>query len=161
MIDSQKQLEKLDKILREYDEKIGFKNDDVPQNDLQEILSLDISIIQSLSAEDCWEKSVTLAQYAIYIQRQTNKEKARLKWCNASIMRLCAKEWDNYNKYLPIDVRIETIALNNEAVEKISRIRNHADVKLANLENVAALIKYYSDVMIEGSRTKRKQNERY
>lgn len=156
MIDS---TEQLDKLLEEYDNSLGLSP--VRQLDgVDQFLELNVEDIQRYTPEECVEAAAKLAQYAITIQRVINKESCRVKWCSAIIDRICAREWNNYDQYMKANLKVESIARGNDAVNKLIKLRNNAQVKMENLFNISSLIKYYSDVMIEGARTKRRIHER-
>jgi len=156
MIDS---TEQLDKLLEEYDNVLGLSP---PRqlNGIDTYLELTTEQIEQFTPEECVEVAARLAQFAISVQRQVNKESCRVKWCNAIIDRICSREWNNYDQYMKANLKIELIAQGNDVVNKLIKLRNNATVKMENLFNVSSLIKYYSDVMIEGARTKRRIHER-
>lgn len=152
--------EQLDELLAQYDAQVGLPPPVNRFGDVEKTLSMGIAEIEAMTPEDCTGAAARLTQYAIYIQRTINKESCRQKWCNAIIDRICAREWQNYDKYLKADVRVELIARENELVNKVIKIRNHTALKIENLFNIASLIKYYSDIMIESARAKRRIYER-
>lgn len=150
----------MDKLLAEYDKEAGLQDTTDAYKDVEEYLQYNIEIIERLTSENCFEIAARLIQYAIHLQRLINKESCRMKWCNAIIERVCAREWNNYDQYMKANMKMELIARENEMVNRMIKLRNRASIKLENLNNIGALVRYYSDVMIEGARTKRRNYER-
>jgi hypothetical protein len=155
MSKSIEQLDELEKLLEEYNDNSGLSIT-IDLEKINEYLNISIDEIQVLGAEQCFELAAQIGQHAVALQKLVNKESCRIKWCDKVINSMCAKEWDSYDKYMKADIKIEIIAQNNEAIQKVLKLKNNADLRKEKLFNMVNLIKYYSEVMIEGCRVKRK-----
>lgn len=142
--------EQLDKILDEYNSnnKVGaaFSNGEV-----SEYLSMTRDQIEAMSKEDKCIASIQLSQYAVYLQRLVNREKARLSWSNAVINKLASLHWEEHDKFLSYEIKIAKISKEYEIVDKTIKIRNHSQIRIDELDSVANLIKHLSDMMMRST----------
>ena len=107
--------------------------------------------IETMSKEDRQTASIQLSQYGIYLQRLLNREKARLSWCNATISKIAASHWEEYSEFLKFDVKIYKIAKEYPSLDKAIRIRNHAQIRIDELDSISQLIKHLSDMMMRST----------
>lgn len=142
--------EQLDKILDEYNSnnKVGAA---FSSGEVSEYLNMTRDQIESMSREDRCTASIQLSQYAIYLQRLVNREKARLSWSNAIINKLGAAHWEQFDKFLSYEIKIAKISKEYDLMDKSIKIRNHAQIRIDELDSVANLIKHLSDMMMRST----------
>lgn len=142
--------EQLDKILDEYNYNnnigIPFSNGEVSQ-----YISMSRDQIEAMSKEDKHIASIQLSQYAVYLQRLVNRERARLSWSNAVINKLASSHWEEHDKFLSYEIKIAKISKEYDIVDKAIKIRNHAQIRIDELDSVANLIKHLSDMMMRST----------
>lgn len=138
--------EQLDKILDEYENTHNVKFVIFTQ-DMTFYWNMTRDYIESLSRDDREGISMLLAQQAMYVQRLINRERARVSWCNASLYHICAPEWENYKFWKNDDLKIAAIARENEVAKKLLRIKNHAHIRLLDLEGMPRIIEHLSNVL--------------
>lgn len=139
--------QQLDTLLDEYEEKYKLKFPDIVDEDLSEYLNMSRDYIEALPKEERYSIAIKLAQSSFYIQRLVNREKARVSWCNSCINSMCAKHWDEFDKWLKADIKIHLIAKEHKIIDKIIRIRNNAQVHVDNLDHLSGSLKYMADLL--------------
>ena len=142
--------EQLDKILDEYNSnnKVGaaFSNGEV-----SEYLNMTRDQIEAMSREDRCTASIQLSQYAVYLQRLVNREKARLSWAIAVTNKLVSSHWEEHDKFLSYEIKVAKISREYDIVEKAVKIRNNAQIRIDELDSVAGLIRHLSDMMMRST----------
>ena len=139
--------EQLDNLLNEYASQVP----NIFTGDVNEYLGMSRDELDSLSKEDRYTASLRLAQFAIYVQRLANREKARVSWSNAILHKLAANRWDDYDSYTKGEIKMYKIAAENPTMQKAIKIKNHAIVRIDELDNISLLIKHFSDMMMRSS----------
>lgn len=151
--DTLKQLDDIEKILEEYENAlIGPTHTNA---EYEKYMQLSKQELDTLSEEECMHGSYSISQQIIYIQRQVNKHSARIKWCAAVTNSIAAKHWDDYDKYLKAEIRIQLICKQNDFLQKVDKIRNLAEQRLERFNNITMGMKYMSDILLEMGKTKR------
>ena len=147
----------VDTTLDNYEQKLGLSGVATPpgtEEELNGYLNMNRDELQALSQEDCSQISYRLAQFALYIQRTSNREQSRITWAKAVTGDIVAPLLDGYGQYTKYEVKLELIAKDNEAVAKLKSIIRHAQERLNRLEYVSTGIRYMSEVMTDLRRTK-------
>jgi len=140
----------LDEILDEYEKQHGL-NFPIVTEDMSGYLNMSRDYIESLDRDERSLIALRLAQYSLYVQKLINRERARVSFCDATIRSICARDWVNYDKYFQYDIRVAAIALENEVIKKILKIKNHAQVRVLDLENIPFTIKHISDILMRSN----------
>jgi len=150
--------------LDQYEDSLGLEiaaESPVPQSELTQYLEMNRDELSKLDPEDCNEIAYRLGQYSFYLQRQSNKEKARELWAKAEIDR-CVHDKLNDYKQFGNEYRILSIAKENTYVESLVKIQNKAKQRSARLEYIGGSVKNLSDTLKDSARTKlsNRRNER-
>ena len=91
-----------DEILDSYENELGlstYTRDSVPEQELQEYLTMTRDTIEKLNPEDCAQIAMRLGQFAFHIQRTLNREIARHNWAEETIKETIADDINNYKGY--------------------------------------------------------------
>lgn len=153
---SKEELEKWDTILDEYENSIGlskYKQDLMPESELNFYFSMDRNDLEKLSPEDCAQISYRLAQFAFHIQRTINREIARHNWSEETIKETIADEINNYKGYGYLEKSLQAIKHNDKA-ESLNKIKKYAQQRIDRLSYLANSIKNLSDIILAIQRTK-------
>jgi hypothetical protein len=140
----------LDEILDQYEKQNGL-NFPTVNEDMSGYLNMSRDYIESLDRDERSLIALRLAQYSLYVQRLINRERARVSFCDATIRNICARDWINYDKYFQYDIRVAAIALENDVISKVLKIKNHAQIRVLDLENVPFSIKHISDILMRSN----------
>lgn len=87
------------------------------------ILDLNYESLVALSAEECIAYAYILINYVSGIQKKLDKMIAQNNWCIEALNYLYSKYWDNYDKYLPSDLRRHSIIRENSYAQLVERQR--------------------------------------
>jgi len=107
--------------------------------------------IESLSREDRESIAMQLAQQAMHVQRLFNREKARVSFCNSSLSNVCASEFENYKHIWKDDMKIAAIARENAVARKLLVIKNHAEIRMHDLEGLPKIIDHLSNLLMRSA----------
>lgn len=142
--------EQLDKILDEYE---GANNLKFPAftHDISSYWNMSRDYIESLSRNDREEIAMQLAQHSMYVQRLYNRERARVKFCNASLSNIYAGEWQNYQHIFKDEMKMAAIARENSAAAKLLKVKNHAEIRVQDLEGLPKIIDHLSDLLMRSA----------
>lgn len=141
--------QQLDNVLNEYNS--NNKISDIYSSDVSSYLNMPRDQIESLSKEDRFTAAIQLSQYTIYLQRLINRERARLSWCNAIINSVGAAHWEEHSDFLKFEIKIAKLAREHTTIERAMKIRNHAQIRIDELDGVAQLIKHLSDMIMRST----------
>lgn len=153
---SKEEIKYWDDILDEYEQSIGlpkYNNDSLPEDELNNYLTMTRDSLEKLSPEDCAQISYRLAQFAFHIQRTLNREIARLNWAEETTKETIADEINNYKGYGYIEKSLQAIKHNDKA-SSLSKIKRYAQQRVDRLSYLANSIKNLSDIMLSIQRTK-------
>ncbi len=79
--------------------------------------------ILALSSEECFACSITLMNYAIYLQSMCDRINSVLSYSNALLDRELSKVWTNYDKYIPAEVKRQMIVKDNSYMTLLEKCR--------------------------------------
>lgn len=145
-----------DRILDEYENGIGlplYISEAMPENELQNYLSMNRSDIEKLTPIDCAEIGYRLAQYSFHIQRSINRELSRLNWVEENIKMVISEEINNYKGYGYIEKSYQAIK-NNSRASSLQKIKVYAKQRADRLSYIANSIKNLSDTIINVQKAK-------
>lgn len=114
---------------------------------IQAHLNMDREYIEALPSSSKYSIAIELMQYAMYINRLANRERAREKWANDCIHNLCARAWQDYDSYTKADIKIRLIGQENSTVQKLISVRSHANIRAEELHGMAEYIKGISNLL--------------
>ena len=136
----------MDDNLDLFEDKIGLPKN-ILNNHEQYGLYLDMTIedLEKLTPTDCANIGYRLAQFALYIQRMVNKEKAKAKMLNHRIISIIAPNIRQYSGSW--DIQKAAAIKDNDAANKYQSELIVSEVKLDRLDFVATGIKNLADQM--------------
>lgn len=155
-LSSSEQVNYWDKILDEYENSIGlpiYNSGFLPENELNEYLSMNRDSLEKLAPEDCAQISYRLVQFSFHLQRTLNRENARYNWADESIKETIADEINNYKGYGYIEKSVQAIK-HNEKANALNRIKKYAKQRSDRLTYLASSIKNLSDILLSIQKTK-------
>lgn len=139
--------EQFDRILEEYKEVL--KLTPTINFDASSLLNLTRDQIEAMDEGEALNTAAELTQYSIYIQQQENRERARVSWCENQIQIVAGEKWDDFDKYLPKEIKISKISHENPAIAALAEIKVNALARSQELFGLAQLIKYYATIFFE------------
>lgn len=145
-----------DKILDEYEVSLGlppYQNQVLPEDELNQYLTMDRNIIEKLNPEDCAQISYRLAQFSFHIQRSINRENARFNWAEETIKEVIADDINNYKGYGYIEKSAQAIKHNDKAAG-LNKIKKYAKQRSDRLTYLSSAIKNLSDILISVQKMK-------
>jgi hypothetical protein len=148
-------------VLDEYESGIGLPKHQPPgtEDELQEFLTWDRKIVEGMSPDQCAGVAYRLAQYSFYLQRELNREEARMKWAKSQLEDTIATELGQYNQYMKHETKVSMICRENSYAKVIRQIQNKAESRVTRLTYLSAGIRNLSDTMIAVQRTKARKHE--
>jgi hypothetical protein len=145
-----------DDILDEYENSIGMPSYDseaLPENELNEYLTMDRDVLEKLGPEDCAQISYRLCQFSFHIQRTLNREIARYNWAEESVKQVIADEINNYKGYGYLE-KSEQAIKHNEKANSLNNIKKFAKQRSDRLSYLANGLKNLSDILLSIQRNK-------
>ncbi|NDB60579.1 hypothetical protein EB001_19345 [bacterium] len=145
-----------DDILDEYEQSIGlpiYKNDLLPESELNEYLTMNRDSLEKLNPEDCAQISYRLGQFSFHIQRTLNRELARYNWAEDLIKETIADEINNYKGYGYVEKSGQAIKHNERALS-LNNIKKFAKQRSDRLSYLANNLKNLSDILLSIQRNK-------
>lgn len=93
--------------------------------------------------------SSQLVRYALYLQLQENRERARTTWCDSQIQSLAGSRWDDFDRFMPKEIKIAKISTETPSIVKLNEIKQIASARASELFGISQLIKYYASILFE------------
>lgn len=112
-------------------------------------LGLSRSEIEAFSGRQAFSVAATIVQYSMYLQQQENRERAKVSWCESHINAICARHWDDFDQYLPKEIKIMKIANEHETVQKLMELHRQANCRLNEISHLSSIVRYYAGVFNE------------
>jgi hypothetical protein len=153
---SKEEVKHWDDILDEYEHSVGlpqYKNDILPENELNEYLTMSRDILEKLGPEDCAQISYRLGQFSFHIQRTVNREIARYNWAEELVKETIADELNNYKGYGYAEKAGQAIK-HNERAQALNNIKRFAKQRSDRLSYLANGIKNLSDILLSIQKNK-------
>lgn len=153
---SKEELKYWDDILDEYEKSIGlpkYHGDVLPEQELNEYLTMTRDMLEKLSPEDCAQISYRLGQFSFHIQRTINRELARYNWADETTKETIADEINNYKGYGYLEKSGQAIK-HNEKAFSLNNIKKFAKQRSDRLSYLANCTKNLSDILLSIQRNK-------
>ena len=153
---SKEELKYWDDILDEYEHSIGlpsYKNDVLPESELNEYLTMNRDTLEKLGPEDCAQISYRLGQMSFHIQRTLNREIARHNWAEDTAKMVIAEELNNYKGYGYIEKFYQAVK-NNDRASSLYKIQKYAKQRMDRLSYLSNSLKNLSDILLAVQRNK-------
>lgn len=148
-------VQKYDEALNKYETGIGL-NSYVLHSEAEKYLNMPHDELRKLSAEDCGEAAVVLAQLSFSIQKHYNQELARIGLCEEEIRRTITNEISQYRGNSFEERKMQAIRGNDKAI-KLDRIKGWAQARANRLSYLASKIEFLSRTFLDYQQTKRRQ----
>ena len=110
-----------------------------------------------LSGEECGEISYILQAFAFHLQKEINKEQARVNWADNLINLKAADLAQQYNGYSYEERKKQAIS-NDDLLRKLEEIRRYAMTRLDRLSYLPARVAKMADSLEQLQYSKRREN---
>ena len=157
---SLKVLDDLEKIIQEYEN--SLISTPHYNEDYEKYIKLTRQQIELMEHQECFAASYLINQQILFIQRNINRDSARIKWCIATTNALCASHWNDYDQFTKSEIKTQLIIKDNDFLQKVQKVKNIAEQRIERFSNITINLKYMSDVLTEIGKSKRwekKNNE--
>lgn len=118
-------------------------------SDVEDIINMSYGEIMALTSDECYSKSLILMNYASLLQRKLDNLDGQLQWCEQAITLLCSKYWNNYDKFLPSDIRRQSILSENSYGQKLEESRIKLQSGITMLKETCKDIKKQVQILQE------------
>jgi hypothetical protein len=145
-------LEKLNAVLAEYERKSGLPNKPI-EHESEQYISITKAELKAMSADECGEAAVLLAQLSLYLQRIINEEHSRFSWAEESIKKIIAPMLSNYKAYSFEERKLCAINDNIEA-QTLDKVRVNAKIRIDRMSYLATRIEFLSKTFLDLQRSK-------
>jgi hypothetical protein len=96
------------------------------------ILKMGYNALLDLTSEECYANAICLMNYASSLQKEADKLKSHLSWCNAAMDYLFSQKWDAYSvssggSYTPKEIIKQSIIRNTPYAQDLEKCRIRLD----------------------------------
>jgi len=151
---AKEQLDKLDRVLDEYEASLGLPifNSEFHDNTAQNYLQLSRDQIEKLTPEQCGEAALLLSSLAFHIQRNYNREIARINWATKTLKTTLAGREQAYKGSWESQFNQ---AVNEDGyAKKIANIQRYAQQRADRINYLSSAIKNVSDIFLSVQKSK-------
>jgi hypothetical protein len=134
-IESKELVTVVDKVLDEYENSIGLSYTKI-HDEAEQYLTYTHEQINKMDSYACDTAAATLNQLAYHIQKNINKEVARVNWCEAKVKQTLANVLHKYPGY-SYEERKNAAAKDNEYTTKLENIRIYAAARADRLNSLS------------------------
>lgn len=155
MATAEMNLEQLNKVLDDYDKThfLNFKTN----NDTLKYLELTREELQKYTDADCGEVAAILALFSSSLQKETNRQRATVGWCESNLQILTTPKLDNYKaNYQTFEERRLLATMGDSYCDTLNRLRIKAQTRLSEIEGMSYKIDLYIKTLLELQQTKRR-----
>lgn len=128
-------------------------------NQIEKYTEINIEDLQKFSKEDCDEASLILFQASYRLQKELNFAKARKNYYNNQVMSMVGKNWSNYDKYMPSDVKIPTICESEKSIQEISKSVSEQQNIIDSLDGMSFIVRNLSEKFADVAKNKYWENK--
>lgn len=128
----------------------------VPKLDMtvEDIIDIPYEKLMSMTSEECISMSFKVSGYAMYIRGQLNDNNARLNWCEDTLNRVVAEEYNSFDPYMKYEIRRQAIIAQNSFTFKVEKLRSRLKARTTVLEDKLRDIRDMADTLKDLGRTK-------
>lgn len=87
----------------------------------EEAAYMEYEDIMNLTSEECYANAFMVLNYAGFLQKKLDLSRAMHNWCLHALNFLYSKTWNDYDKWLPPDVRKKSIVSENSYAEVVQK----------------------------------------
>lgn len=120
----------------------NFKVDD----ECEYILSISSETIAGLDADECFAYSLQIMNYAGALQRKLDLIRSQFNWCEEAINYLCAKQWDQQDKFMPAEIKKKNIIRDNSYAVVVEKCRLRLYAGILSLEETCKDLKKRANI---------------
>jgi hypothetical protein len=130
-------LERIERDLETYGQKIGLKIPDKSVSKIEEYLSMSGETVRKLHPIELAEIGLNISSYLVFFQKEYNRHKVRYDWAYAEINRVIAEEFKNVVAYNYEERKYQAISSLDYAtrLEKI-RVKSQAALNYMNFIDI-------------------------
>lgn len=151
-------LKETEQILDEYDKKFLVNKFGV-NDEVENILGFKQELLAVLSRDDCFHYSLLLAQFALALQKEVNRQHAKLAWAKHNLDVVIGKEQSNYgDKYTKYELKKVMVINDNEYAKALNKIILDATMKIEEFNFLSARVNNMSEILKEYGKSKRLEN---
>lgn len=118
----------------------------------ESILSLSQKELRDLSSDDAYIYGYSLNSYAMYLQGELDKARARLAWCEEAVNSIVGKNYTRYNtddtRYMPQDSKRQLIISDNSAARELEKFRLKIQAVVTLLFNKIKIILTQGELLV-------------
>lgn len=147
------------KILEKYTSLIKLEINEIQENDIKKYLNANEANLKSMNGEDCATGAYLLSQYALYIQKECNKEQSQMDWAYDTVLKIISPMLGQYSLYDREACRFAAINDNNAAkvawaIYQAAKARvTQLSYISKNIENMATRLENLRRIKYEPNRT--------
>ena len=147
-------LEELDKILDEYETKLGLPKyiDDENNPEVAYYLNLNKAQLEKLTIEDCALGAYLLGRFAFHLQRTNNREQARVHWAENTMKAMISGKESNYRGSW--ESQMFQAVKDDKVAEKLLKIKNYATQRSLRITYLSNSLKNLGDLLINVQKAK-------
>jgi hypothetical protein len=151
-------IKELEKQLDVYDNQFCL-NKVVLSPEVETILALKDEELRVLPRETCFSYAFLLAEFSLVVQKEQNRQTAKMKWAEHNLNIIVAKEQNNYgDKYTKYEIRKSMIIADNEYAKVLGDVIIKATCQIEELNFLATTINRMSDILKEYGKSKWNNN---
>ena len=140
----EERLGKIDLLLQEYESGLGIpKTFKINTQDVEGYLQMSRDELKILDMEECAEISFALSQASFYIQKESNKERAKFNWADAQINGIIASKVSEYKGASFEERKLKAIS-DNSATMTLNKIKVNAKLRIDRLDGISQQIQFMS-----------------
>jgi len=153
LIDSQ--IEDFISKMDDYITSLGLGNV-IYSSEVEKALSFSADELRGLNGEECGIYCAKLQQFAFFLQTQQNRYRNLTRWTNQAIIKVIAKEGQNYgDSYTKHEIVRASVVLNNSHAAKLEEMYDEFFYKNEELEQLANRVSAMSKTLADLQYTKR------
>jgi hypothetical protein len=142
-------MDRLDKLLDGYEASLGLAPLKPVQNEhkINEYLTYTYEELSKLDGQACGSMGYEIAAYGTHLQRAINRQKSRIKFCEAELRKELAKILHEFAHIYSWEERRWTAVESNSYTQKLQSLKDHAELRLARLDGIHFSLKHMIDTL--------------
>ena len=146
----------LETFLDNYDTKVGISNIKY-NNTAKQFLELSYEELNSYDEEECCIAAYGLEQYALFLQKEINRNQAKCNWASENIVKVIGKVGNNYgDKWTKYEMRRAMVIEDNEYANALNTLLMEMSIKVTELAFLSKNVTSMSNTLKSLARSKQK-----
>jgi len=147
-------LKRIDKLLDEYEVKIGLEefSEEKTIPEVNKYLNMSREQIEKLDIEECAEAAILLGGFSFHLQRCYNREVARVNWATNTLKKIISGREQQYSGSW--DSQFHQAVKEDKYTDGIFQIKNYAQQRADRLTFLATSVKSVCDLFVNLQRAK-------